>query len=336
LSFGRNGNGAAPDEQAPYVCAAGMKFDEIVPLEFYTFGKQKDTGDWYAWGTNTYGQLGIGTTSAYEDTPQKVDIKFDSIWGCGNATWGIKDGKVYSTGANSTGRLGLGDTTDRSSFEEVSGIINASEIVSSLYDVAVLTSDNKMYVAGNNTYGQLGLGPVGQVKTLTHSRSNVSSIIALTGENTHYISTAGTLFGAGNVNRLGRDPAVIWQSENTFVDVSQGRVYTEGFGNRVSLFAKSGGAWYGYGWMPYINQVPYFGGSIDYTVIAWGLGSPTSTHFMESVGHSDDMFMRGGVVLHSDGATFSYWGHDPLRWSDESSLPEKNGNTTKQTVPSAW
>ncbi|GHV71851.1 hypothetical protein AGMMS49928_25700 [Spirochaetia bacterium] len=70
------------------------------------------------------------------------------------------DRKVYATGKNSDGRLGLGDTTNRTSFTEVTGLggKNITAISVGSRHAVVLSSDGKVYATGNNSDGQLGLG----------------------------------------------------------------------------------------------------------------------------------------------------------------------------------
>ncbi|MDR1614026.1 MAG: hypothetical protein LBS26_00445, partial [Campylobacteraceae bacterium] len=68
------------------------------------------------------------------------------------------DGKVYATGLNGNGQLGLGNNTNYYSFIEAASISDVSVIAAGYYHSLVLTNDGKVYATGYNGLGQLGLG----------------------------------------------------------------------------------------------------------------------------------------------------------------------------------
>ena len=60
---------------------------------------------------------------------------------------------------NKLGQLGLGDTTSRNTFTEVTGIAGTiSTVIGGLHHTYILATDNKLYDTGRNDHGQLGLG----------------------------------------------------------------------------------------------------------------------------------------------------------------------------------
>ena len=70
----------------------------------------KTDGTLFAWGLNTYGQLGDGT---YEDKTQPTMIGTDNDWAFVSAghghTLALKtDGTIYAWGSNQEGELGDG------------------------------------------------------------------------------------------------------------------------------------------------------------------------------------------------------------------------------------
>ncbi len=73
-----------------------------------------DSGDIYSWGSNYYGQLGLGTSGSgtNKDTPQKVTVngvKFTDIAVGVSHSLALTDtGVLYSWGVNEYGQLGLG------------------------------------------------------------------------------------------------------------------------------------------------------------------------------------------------------------------------------------
>ena len=116
-------------------------------------------GHLWAWGKNSYGQLGLGDT-AERDIPTRVGT--DNDWSsvdCFFHTLAIKsDGTLWAWGYNGSGQLGLGDTSDRWIPTQV-GTENqwVYVVCGSDYTVAI-KSDGTLWAWGGNSYGQLGLG----------------------------------------------------------------------------------------------------------------------------------------------------------------------------------
>ncbi|MCD9024088.1 fibronectin type III domain-containing protein [Cohnella silvisoli] len=128
------------------------------------------------WGYNVYGQLGLGSTSAMS-TPTSVSASVIPAYiygsGTGNNAFMIGlDGKIYGTGYNTSGQLGIGNGTNQSVFTVVSGLtttvsmldMNVS-ITSGLSIISGSTSNSSFLLIngtvkawGRNNNGQLGLG----------------------------------------------------------------------------------------------------------------------------------------------------------------------------------
>ncbi len=78
-------------------------------------------GKIYGAGSNSYGQLGNGTTSTYQTTPVEMLTIDGTILAAGQVETGLgttviftKTGSVYTVGNNTYGQLGVGDTMNRS------------------------------------------------------------------------------------------------------------------------------------------------------------------------------------------------------------------------------
>jgi alpha-tubulin suppressor-like RCC1 family protein len=127
-------------------------------------------GKIWATGYNNAGQLGLGNI-INQKSFQPVTISnltsganIDSLAaGYAYSLALDSDGKLWATGQNYHGQLGLGDNTDRNSFQPVtiSGVALNATIVSvatyGLHSLA-LDSNGKLWVAGENDDGALGLG----------------------------------------------------------------------------------------------------------------------------------------------------------------------------------
>lgn len=128
-----------------------------------------EEGNLWGWGVNTNGELGNGTRTNLK-SPEKIqtDVKLVHVSNQGYSTYIVKnDGKLYVTGSNQYGQLGLeGGKTYYYEFTHVPFFDDKEivEITGGQYDVKILTDDGNVYVAGRNNYGQLGLGNITDVK----------------------------------------------------------------------------------------------------------------------------------------------------------------------------
>jgi VCBS repeat-containing protein len=123
----------------------------------------------WAWGDNTYDQLGEcgGGTEAYSSTPVAVCADTANVTsiaaGSNHTVVLMKDGTVWAWGSNSNGQLGNNSTTDSSTPVPVS-IANTSGVASiaaGSNHTVVLMKDGTVWAWGDNTYGQLGDGGYG-------------------------------------------------------------------------------------------------------------------------------------------------------------------------------
>jgi len=112
--------------------------------------------------------LGLNNSTS-QSTPQEISFfRGQKILGASsganhNIMW-TESGEVYVWGFNSSGQLGLGDTSNSiipqkiDFFDKVPirGAVCGNEHTS------VWTFDNRIFVWGGNSHGQLGLGDIGQ------------------------------------------------------------------------------------------------------------------------------------------------------------------------------
>lgn len=123
-----------------------------------------ENGKLYVFGSNMYGQLGIGSENVIS-TPRYVKaLRSEKVklTACGRNHTLIctVQGKVYSSGWNSEGQLGLGDTTERASFHEIpffNSQYKIKQLSAGSNTSAALTVDGKLFMWGENSEGQLGL-----------------------------------------------------------------------------------------------------------------------------------------------------------------------------------
>ncbi|MCX8686567.1 InlB B-repeat-containing protein [Bifidobacterium sp. B4142] len=149
----------------------GVRFSQTSFGSFHSAGIASD-GNLYTWGYNSKGQLGDGTTSSRstpvqigkpQGAPAGFTWKQVSLGGFHSAAIG-SDGQLYTWGNNSSGQLGDGTTTSRSTPVKVGKPAGAPDGFTwkqvSLGDQhsAAIGSDGQLYTWGWNQYGQLGDG----------------------------------------------------------------------------------------------------------------------------------------------------------------------------------
>ncbi|XP_058042572.1 X-linked retinitis pigmentosa GTPase regulator isoform X5 [Ahaetulla prasina] len=155
------------------------KFAENVPSQFW-FKNDKplhmscgdehtsvvtENGKLYMFGSNNWGQLGLGTKNTVSKPtcvkvlkPEKVKL---AACGRNHTLIYTEKGNLYATGGNSEGQLGLGGTEERSAFHLVSYFTSQHKIkqlAAGSYTSAALTEDGQLFMWGDNSEGQIGLG----------------------------------------------------------------------------------------------------------------------------------------------------------------------------------
>jgi hypothetical protein len=162
----------------------------------------------YAWGGNTYGQLGTGNITNYS-SPKAVGSA--NAWlsiaaGYYHAIATKSNGTLWAWGIGSQGQLGLGNRTSYSSPKQVGALTNWSSIACGNNFTAAIKTDGTIWTWGQNANGQLGVGNT----TYYSSPKQVGSLTAWSkvscqSKGTLAIKTDGTLWswGQNSVGQLG-------------------------------------------------------------------------------------------------------------------------------------
>jgi hypothetical protein len=127
----------------------------------------KADGSVWAWGKNTDGQLGDGTTT---DSDEPVPIQESGPWACvsagSNHTAAIKaDGTLWTWGSNSNGQLGNGQPGNKSSPLQINtDPPNADkdwkQVAAGHFHTLALKTDGSLWGWGRNVSGELGTDTV--------------------------------------------------------------------------------------------------------------------------------------------------------------------------------
>lgn len=164
--LGQLGNGATtpidqPGSTTPVRVGTATDWVEISGGMYHTVARKAD-GTLWAWGDNTDGQLGLGTTSAVHTTPVQIgtDTNWKTVVAGDYHTVAMKtDGTLWAWGDSADGTLGTGET--------YSGIVvpTPTQIGTDTNWVAVTTghshtmavkADGTLWGWGSNGSGQLG------------------------------------------------------------------------------------------------------------------------------------------------------------------------------------
>ncbi len=171
-------------------------------------------GKVWAWGENTYGQLGDGT-STDRNTPTKVSGITGVLQISAGANHSLArrlDGTVWAWGYNAKGELGDGTTIKKNMPIQISGLAGVVQIVGCGEHSLALKSDGTVWAWGDNTSGEIGDGTGGD-GTDNFNRNTPTQVLSLTGVtqiaggwgHSLALKSDGTVWawGANNAGQLG-------------------------------------------------------------------------------------------------------------------------------------
>ena len=118
------------------------------------------------------------------------------------------DGTLWGTGYNTYGQLGLGNTTNRNTFTQITtNVDDIKEIYCGSYHTLILKNDGTLWGCGYNKYGQLGLGDNTNRTTFTQVTTNTDNIksVCCGYYHTFILKNDGTLWvcGGNDYGQLG-------------------------------------------------------------------------------------------------------------------------------------
>jgi len=126
-----------------------------------------ENGDAYAWGRNSYGRTGLGTTSGYTPSPKKITLPAGEKAvrceaGLYNSLILTEAGNVYAAGRNQSGANGNGLTNgNQSVFTKINfpgGVLIQDIAINANQWAAALDRNGKIYTWGEGNNRQLGTG----------------------------------------------------------------------------------------------------------------------------------------------------------------------------------
>lgn len=156
---GTNG-GTNTTKPSPTLILGGCTFQSLDAGQYHSCGVTSN-GDAYCWGQNYRGQLGTGSTSLVENSPQLVTggHSFESVSGGGLHSCAVTNsGAVYCWGTNWYGQLGNGSTTNETIPVMITGSQTFRRVSAGFYHTYATTTSLDAYCWDYNFWGQLGDG----------------------------------------------------------------------------------------------------------------------------------------------------------------------------------
>ena len=196
--------------------AAPHQTDTLATGQQYTAVIQR--GKLYTFGSNNFGQLGLGSEVTDNYASPMAAIQQDAVKvACGfNTTYVItSDGTLYGWGANEYAQLGDGTTTHSS--EPVKIMDNVADVAAGTGHVLAVTTDGSVYAWGSNEANAVGEGygdvdsdtedPVKCQSSPVKIMDNARSVSA--GNQTSYVVTSDNVlyvWGLDQYYQLGMEP----------------------------------------------------------------------------------------------------------------------------------
>jgi len=175
--FGRLGDGSTTDRSSPVQVWGLTGVGAVAAGSSHSLALKSDGSIW-AWGDNHIGQLG-NSAITYSLLPIQVpglsSVVAVAAGSGSNHSLAVKsDGSVWAWGANQSGQLGDGTTTNRSRPMQVPGLTGVVAVAIGWDHNLAVKSDGSVWTWGWNHYGQLGDGT-------TTDRSSPVQVPGLTG-----------------------------------------------------------------------------------------------------------------------------------------------------------
>ena len=219
----------------------------------------------YAWGENTYGQVGDGTKSNIRNLPVPVTTLGNAVTSVatgGTFSFAIENGALYSWGLGNHGQLGIGTQSQHVRPVQITSLNSGVTALAGGLFHSVAVVNGGVYTWGDNTYYQLGDGTKNESDfpmALSSLSSGVTSIAC--GIFTNLATQNGAVYAWGDVDVAGTPlptptPVSGLSSGVTAIATEGGNQGQRGYSHN---FAIKNGALYAWGTNAYSNNVGILG-----------------------------------------------------------------------------
>ncbi len=319
---GQLGDGTTTNKSAPEQIGASVtgfsSFSRVAAGGNFSMALQANGATW-AWGDNTQGELGNGSTtssltpvtqSACPAPPPANDglgvSAFTSHLSASVAnkfTLFVKsDGTVWGSGENSNGQVGDGTEIDRSSPVQAVNVTGATGVAAGQYHSLAVTTAGSVWSWGYNGYGQLGNGRTTDQAVPAAINGFAGAVAVAAGTNHSLVlKSDGTVwsFGANGNGQLGDTTTTSRSSPVQVVGLTGVTAIAAGGLGNYSLALKSDGTVWAWGY----NADGELGNGL----------SASTTSPVQVAGLTNVIAIAGGgyhsLALRSDGTIWG-WGYD--------------------------
>lgn len=161
----------------------------------------KTDGTLWAWGYNNFGQIGQGPTGVLIATQTQIGTNSNWLSVSAGADFSIAlktDGTLWAWGANSSGQLGDGTTSNKTIPTQIGTATNWTSIATGDAFVIAKKSNGTLWAWGNNASGQLGDGTTINKNVPTQIGTNTTwNTFACGGSHVLVLRSNGTLWAWG-------------------------------------------------------------------------------------------------------------------------------------------
>ncbi|MFZ9595765.1 MAG: RCC1 domain-containing protein, partial [Bdellovibrionia bacterium] len=239
-SSGQVGNGSLSGDQTfPVAINSTTAYLSVATGNSHSCGIA-NSGILRCWGDNTYGQLGLGSSTPSQSSPVQVNSTsaFIAVSAGGSHTCGITgSGLIQCWGNNTSGQLGVGSSTpSQSSPVQINSTSTYVAVVAGASHSCGIRSSGPIECWGDNTYGQLGMGSSTPFQISPVQVNSTTPYIALAAGSSHScgITISGSIecWGRNRTGQLGdgtttqRNSPVQVSSTTSFISLAAGSAHT--------------------------------------------------------------------------------------------------------------
>jgi alpha-tubulin suppressor-like RCC1 family protein len=220
---GQLGDGTTKNKNIPAQIGSATNWQSVAVGAMGHVIATKTNGTLWAWGNNTYKQLGDGTTT-YRFAPIQIGTATDwksTAAGFGHSMAIKNDGTIWGWGYNFDGQVGDGTNVSKSAPTQIGNANNWLSISLGYHYSYAIKTDGTLWSWGSDLYGQLGNGVTAYpVSTPTQVAVAADNIRIATGAN-HILSLNGDGFvRAGGQNTGGQLGDGTYQQKKNYITLA--------------------------------------------------------------------------------------------------------------------